>query len=166
MQCRLDRSLQEATERWIRDQNWRRPFACTLSLKQASEVDLGHWVPCTELLASKNLRHFLNRVNRHCYGNASSRYGKRVPCLAVLEGGGRTGKRLHYHLMIDCPRDELEASYSRLLTNQWHQTEWGYREVRIEPCDFDWIPYILKQRSKQEFGSAIDWLNCQGSQRS
>ena len=73
--------------------------------------------------ASANMRHFLNRLNQHVYGNAAQRYRKAVSVIPAIEGGN--GKRLPYHLVIDCPRAELRDGYVQLLTAPCGQREWG-----------------------------------------
>ena len=115
-------------------------------------------------LASANLRHFLNRLNQHVYGNAAERYGKAVPVIPVIEGGN--GTRLHYHLVIDCPRDDLREGYVGLLVDLWHKTPWGYNKFQIDADSGEsFTKYITKYRDKPNYADAIDWLNYHTSDR-
>jgi len=107
-------ALQHSLRQWFKLADWQHPFAVTLTLRQSVTVndgDLATQVWLTETLASQNLRHFLNRLNRSIYGNASARFGKGVSCIPVLEGGG--SKRLHYHAVIDCPRHDIAHEFPR-----------------------------------------------------
>lgn len=108
--------------------------------------------------ATRNLRHFLNLVNKRIYGSSAQRNGKRIRSVAVQEGGQY--KRLHYHLMLDCPRDELVMEFPAILTKAWVSTDWGYPQIDIQPCDQGWLNYMTKLRDKADFASAFDWELC------
>jgi hypothetical protein len=94
--------------------------------------------------ASKNLRHFLNRLNKMAFGNAFQRYAKRLEVVAVQEIS--ISGRLHYHLAIKNPFktiEECEAAICRC----WANTRWGYNEVDVQPIySSGWISYITKER--------------------
>lgn len=154
-------SLRNSLRNWINLDDWSHPFAVTLTLKQGVwvEGERGRfWVPLTPIECSQNLRHFLNVLNRRVYGPSSQRYSKRISVLPVLEGGD--SKRLHYHLVIDCPRTDLLEEFPALVTGVWKSTMWGYEQAVITPCDDEWIAYMTKLRDKPDFGMSIDWMNC------
>lgn len=154
-------ALQHSLRQWFSLADWQHPFAVTLTLRQSVKVNDGYiatdvWL--TNTLASQNLRHFLNRLNRSIYGKASSRFGKGVSCIPVLEGGG--SKRLHYHAVIDCPRTNIVLEFPQLVAEHWHSTQWGYWQIDCQPKpDQNWINYITKFRDKPEYSDAIDWVN-------
>ena len=154
-------ALQHSLRQWFRLADWQHPFATTLTLRQSVTVNDGHlatqvWL--TDTLASQNLRHFLNRLNRSIYGKASSRFGKGVSCIPVLEGGG--SKRLHYHAVIDCPRTNIVLEFPQLVAEHWRSTQWGYWQIDCQPKpDQNWINYITKFRDKPDYSDAIDWVN-------
>ena len=154
-------ALQHSLRQWFRLADWQHPFAVTLTLRQSVKVNDGYiatdvWL--TNTLASQNLRHFLNRLNRSIYGKASSRFGKGVSCIPVLEGGG--SKRLHYHAVIDCPRTNIVLEFPQLVAEHWHSTQWGYWQIDCQPKpDQNWINYITKFRDKPDYSDAIDWVN-------
>jgi hypothetical protein len=141
--------------------NWTSPFAVTLTLRQCVDVPNGTmttklWL--TETDAIQNLRHFLNKLDRSVFGKAASRYGKKVSCIPVLEGGG--DKRLHYHAVLDCPRYDLLTHFPLLIADHWRSTQWGYRQIDCQAnTDDGWLTYITKFRDKPNFADAIDWTN-------
>ena len=156
--------LQQSVRDWIDIDHWNHPFGVTLTLKQRIWIDNNrgrHGVTLNPEDGSRNLRHFLNVLNKQVYGSSSRRYGKRLPVISILEGGGT--KRLHYHLVIDCPRDDLIEVFPSMVIQTWRQTLWGYDQTHITPCDEGWVSYITKSRDKPDFGQSIDWLNCHNS---
>jgi hypothetical protein len=114
-------------------------LAVTLTMKQrdgSSNLD--------EIEASKNLRHFLNRLNKKAFGNASQRFGKKVETIAMLESS--YSGRLHYHLALKNPFSSNEMCHSAI-HDCWSQTRWGYNEVDVQPIySSGWISYITKER--------------------
>jgi len=152
--------IQKHLRKWIDLEDWEAPFAATLTLKQRLNVHDGadsRSVALTRNDASQNLRHFLNVLNRRVFKSSAQRHGLKVPVFPVLEGGNDT--RLHYHLLIGCPRPELIDAYPALLIRTWHMTQWGYNECEIKPADSGWITYMTKLRDKPDFASSIDWQN-------
>lgn len=153
--------MQTALRNWLRIDGWNQAFALTLTLKQRIGGDGGVSASATNLtpqIASQNLKHFLNVLNKQVYGAASQRHGKRLPVFSVLEGGN--GKRLHYHLAIDCPRNDLIEVFPAMVISTWWKTLWGYDQTYVTPCDAGWVNYMTKLRDKPDFASAIDWENC------
>lgn len=153
--------IQSTLRQWVDIEAWQFPFALTLTLKQRIGGDGGISAPATSLtrdIASQNLKHFLNVLNKQVYGGAAQRHGKRLPVFSVLEGGN--GKRLHYHIVIDCPRNDLIEAFPAMVILTWRKTLWGYNQTHVTPCDAGWVNYMTKLRDKPDFGSAIDWENC------
>lgn len=170
--------LQKAVRCYFTIDHWNAPHAVTLTLKQQLMSYNGIYpesVPLTPERASQNLNHNINVINKKIYGNAPRRDkalndkqrllgnpaqgGKMgVPVIPILEGGGVN--RLHYHLIIDCPRDDLLASFPELIAKTWRASHWGYNEIKIVSTpDQGWITYMTKLRDKPDFAEAIDWLN-------
>ena len=133
----------------------------TLTLRQSTTIENGRlftklWL--TDTVASQNMRHFLNKLDRSVFGKAATRFGKRVGCVPILEGG--TGKRLHYHAIIDCPRPELAGDFPLLIADAWRTTMWGYQQIDCQrDADHGWLTYITKFRDKPNLADAIDWTN-------
>lgn len=153
---------QQAFREFSRIDGWNAPHAVTLTMKQgvSSNDQYGRaYERLTPERASQNLRHFLNLLNKRVYGKAYTRFNVRIPVIPILEGGTRS--RLHYHLMIDCPRDDLKPVYPELIRYLWGRTQWGYDQIDIQAdADRGWINYISKLRDKPSFEDSIDWVNC------
>lgn len=152
---------QQAFRDFCHTNGWNAPTAVTLTLKQGIPADDTYGRSFHRLTpdrASQNLSHFLNMLNKRVYGNAHARHKLRIPVIAMVEGG--TSKRLHYHLMIDCPRDDLKPIYPELIRTLWGRTRWGHDQIDIQTdADSGWINYISKLRDKPSFEDSIDWLN-------
>lgn len=150
--------LRKQIKKWILENNWVRPFGVTLTFKQFQKSDNGGVHFLTPAAASRNVRHFLNIVDKQVYGSAAERYGKRILRLAIVEGSET--KHLHYHLLLDCPRENLIEQYPEMISNTWISTEWGNKQINIQPCDSGWLDYMTKFRDKPNFADSFDWENC------
>ena len=151
---------QQAFRDFCHTDGWNAPYAVTLTMKQGIPIDQSRraYERLTPERASQNLRHFLNLLNKRVYGNAHVRHKLRIPVIPVREGGTRS--RLHYHIMIDCPRDDLKPVYPELIRSLWGRTRWGYDQIDIQAdADSGWINYISKLRDKPSFEDSIDWVN-------
>lgn len=160
MATSTDLKIQKSVRDWIDLGDWHCPFAVTLTLKQRLGGDGGVSLMAQNLtpeIASQNLRHFLNLMNKQVYGSAARRHGKQLPVFPVQEGG--KDKRLHYHLAIDCPRDELVEVFPAMVIASWQKTLWGFSQIDVQPCDQRWVNYITKLRDKPDYASSIDWMN-------
>jgi hypothetical protein len=154
-------SHQAAFRDFARIDHWHAPHAVTLTMKQGMPVANGYRSTMAYLdegKASQNLGHFHSVLSRKLLGKPADRYGKRVPLIPVIEGGN--GKRLHYHVMIDCPRADLQSDFSKLVRDTWLRTQWGHDQIDIQPqADIGWINYISKFRDKPNYSDAVDWPN-------
>jgi len=157
------RDYQKAIRDWITPINqWRRPYAVTLTMKQHAMVADGANSTLLRLdptIAQNNLRRFLNTLNKKALGHVADRHGRKIPVIPVLEGGN--GKRLHYHLILDNPFEgDTEDRFSTLIRLAWSKTLWADREIDIQPdCDAGWIDYITKLKDKPNIADSIDWMN-------
>jgi hypothetical protein len=67
---------------------------------------------------------------------------------------------MHYHAVIECPRDDLIPVFPILIEECWGKTDWGYDQVHVTPDANDgWVQYMTKLRSKPDFACSIDWMN-------
>lgn len=141
--------------------HWRAPHAVTLTMKQGIHVANGRQFAMTFLdnrKAAQNLSHFHTILSRKVLGTPAKRFGERLPMIPVIEGGN--GKRLHYHTLIDCPRDEFAAEFPALIRETWLKTQWGYREIDIQSqADDGFLFYMTKLRDKPNYADAVDWMN-------
>jgi hypothetical protein len=162
MRTNQDRiSYRQSVLSFMNLQRFASPFAVTLTLKQgiAGVGGLaGRYQKIDMYEARKNFRYFMNLLNRQVYGKAVERHGKRINVLPVLEGGN--GIRLHYHLVIECPRQEIELEFPAMIRDCWSRTQWGYHEIDIKSlCNEGWVSYISKLQSKVEYDESFDWEN-------
>lgn len=114
--------------------------------------------------AESAFRQFINIVNRKVFGNAASRFCKRLTVIPVLEGGGSTGKRYHYHALIEAPGSLDIATFIKVLQEAWNRLKVAGEENTWKVCrNSDWLRYMLKERDKDDLLDAVDfgnlWLN-------
>lgn len=153
-----DPRIQSAIRQWTCIERWTHPFAVTLTLRQSRQVAGASSAYLTPELASRNVRHFLNLLNKEIYGSAAQRFNKRIRSLAVAEGTAT--KRLHYHLMLDCPHSHHIDHFPSMVAEAWAKTDWGYPQMIVRSCDKGWLSYMTKFRDKPDFASAFDWDLC------
>ena len=147
--------LQEATKAFIGISHWRNPTAVTLTVRKVQVFGSTRvWADLHE--CSKNLRHFLNLLNKRAYRSQGKKI--RIGCIPVIEQ--MQDGRYHYHLALDRPEHISAFRFRFLVAQLWAKTHWGYKQVRVEPkCDDGWINYIAKLKSKASYPDAFDWLN-------
>lgn len=152
--------VRQAFRDWVDLDRWHGPHAVTLTLRQAlyGLGDLGQArMPISDQLASRNFRHFMNRLNRSVFGKAAQRFGRGLAVVPILEGG--SAKRLHYHAIIDCP-SSFEGNFHSEIIRHWQATDWGYHQADCQPgADLGWLNYITKFRDKADFAASIDLMN-------
>jgi hypothetical protein len=130
------------------------PVALTLTMKKRVA-----WRVADAIMASRNFRHFRNRLERALFGNAAKRHGKRLKLVAVIETSA--DQRLHYHCIVDRPSFCSFERFSGIIREQWSKTDFGYYQIDIQDqADDGWTDYILKQRQKCSLLDSIDWDNC------
>ena len=134
------------------------PTAVTLTMKQAILTGSGHWISLDRVIGEANFRHFSNRLNKACFGNAFCRFDKRLRTIPILESSAM--QRLHYHCVLDRPSSIDDTEFRNLIQNCWNATTWSQRKIDVQfNADDGWLGYITKLRSKPDFASAIDWMN-------
>ena len=138
------------------------PHPITLTLTAKQRVN-GERIDDTKLF--QNFTHFLNLLNKHLFGNASQRFGKKLKVWSIREVS--EDGRYHLHCLIEEPRHISSDKFKELVISIWSmKTKWGYNQVHMKHPNEDkggeigWINYCLKRRSKiNDFGSSIDWEN-------
>jgi hypothetical protein len=154
--CRLRRSAIE----FANIHNYNSPLAVTLTHRLRHRT-LNERI--THLDCGKNLRHFLNKLNRKIYGKALK--GRtRLPVFSVLERD--QSRRYHYHLLLDCPPIISKEEMAAYIHSIWPNTNCGYNHCHInidqqgiKTADDGWLWYMTKSRSKEDYGQSFDWLN-------
>jgi hypothetical protein len=138
---------------FIQSINWISPVALTLTLKQRAfnrSMD--------EIQASVTIRHFMNRLNRSIFGNASKRYQKGLQVVPVIEHG--VDKRYHIHAIIDRPGRLEPLDFELKVREAWQDTDFGYYHIHMEPVrDDGWAHYITKFSQKPDYDLSINWEN-------
>lgn len=142
---------------WYKSQPIPNPYSVTITLKQR----LGGFTLDT-IRTSTNTTHFLNRLNKRIFGNGTKRFGLRIQSLVVIEGD--SDHRLHTHMILEKPTKLTHQKFSSLISNSVEKTQWGYSQIQIDPLTSDldhsnWFFYLLKERSKTDLPSNIDWMN-------
>jgi hypothetical protein len=150
----FEQKLQTALRAYLYEIPRRRPVAVSLTLRQQikqQSIDLYE--------ASKNFRHFMNRLNRKAFGNAACRFGKGLRVIPVLEHDELV--RYHHHATIDQPSHLPFEEFKGAIEKCWLKTAWGYDQTHIVPVTNGpgWHRYITKADQKPEFDLAIDWMN-------
>lgn len=128
---------------WLTEQDfskWHRPHAWTFTFKYEQSVDS----------AKKNMRHFLNVLNKKVNGNAHRRFNKSLKCIPIIEKDEKT--RIHYHLILEhlSRRKMTPATYELVMQSLWKFGRIKSNGLFINDEDSSWKDYILKRRTKYE----------------
>lgn len=146
----MSRELQPYIRNYISDIDLSAFIGLSLTLKQ--QFDGQHLDPS---LCSQNLRHFMNVINKKVFGNRFSRHGHKLQIFPVLENS--LGERLHYHMILEIPRETNLNHFKDLIRTEWQRTRFGHREIHIdETIDMGWTNYITKFHSSKD---QVDWEN-------
>ena len=130
------------------------PVAITLTMKKRVGC-----LNANPMVASKNFRHFMNRLNHKILGSAAKLHGRQLKTVAVFERNA--DDRFHYHATIDRPSYCSFEQFRAVITDQWLRTDFGYRQIDIQDAaDAGWTDYMLKSRQKISLLDSIDWTNC------
>lgn len=125
-------------------------IAATFTLKQGISKDGVNFNNLTKDRCIQNLRHALNTLNKRIYGGDSGR----LRVFPVLER--KTGGRWHYHLALENVYPNV-WDFDLLVRNVWKNTDWGYKESKIEHAiDPGWLYYITKFENRDD---TFDWQN-------
>jgi hypothetical protein len=112
------------------------------------------------IVASRNFRHFMSRLNHKVLGSAAKLHGRRLKTVAVIESNA--DGRLHHHAMIDRPPYCSFETFKAAVKDQWQRTVFGYRHINIQDAaNAGWTDYMIKLRQKISLLDSIDWTNCQ-----
>lgn len=161
--------IDDLTE-WISENYFENAYAVTLTMKQAAYVQAENeliwgYEDIDVIKASKNLRYFLNRLNKSVYGkkatNKNPMQRKRLKTIPFFEGSVYGKTHLHYHLILQRDCNQSEEDFYDAIHNLWRITDFGQKEVEIKPIDEfdDWLGYCTKEKSQEHFGNNIDVMN-------
>lgn len=142
--------LKESIKDYVKDFDTTNCFGVSLTLKQRVDNK-----SLTNNISSQNLRHFLNVLNKKCFGNSFTRFNKRLRVLPVLERS-KTG-RYHYHLTLQNPFIDNPDRFESMINFTWFNTNYGYRHIHIHRnVNEGWNDYITKFNTRDD---EIDWMN-------
>ena len=152
-----ERLMKDRLVEWYHNSQIQNPYSVTITMKQrlnSFNVD--------SIRTSTNTKHFLTRLNKKMFGNRTKRFGVKVDSFVVIEGD--TNHRLHTHLIVGRPSHITDDHFVSLITQSVERTKWGYNQIDIQKLNTDldhtkWFFYLLKDRSKTDLQSNIDWLN-------
>ena len=141
--------LRESIKEYVKDFDTNNCFGVSLTLKQRVDQK-----SINNDISSQNLRHFLNVLNKKCFGNSFKRFNKRLRVLPVLERSS-TG-RYHYHLTLQNPFIDNPDKFESMINFTWFNTNYGYRHIHIHRnVNEGWNDYITKLNT----GGEVDWIN-------
>lgn len=103
-------------------------------------------------------KNFIKYLNRRVYGKANKRFPeeKYIKLLAIIEGGGNSGKEFHYHCLIVKPYDRIigDDEFSTLIKDCWFKQPKAMKNKEVAAIIekiYDlggWAGYISKSYSK------------------
>lgn len=109
-------------------------------------------------LPQRSFKHFMNRLNAICYGNAARRHGKAVYVLPVLEGLSKSSNP-HYHCAMSCPAHLNDQEFASAITEAWKQVGFGGYMTDVKRIlSNEWAGYMSKQAVFIDRPN-IDWDN-------
>ena len=130
---------------WLDVKDWDGWYAVTLTFAQSLPDADGGKCLLSQDVASRNVRHYLNVLNKRFWGNAARKYGRRCQVIPTFEYGEAPKKYLHYHLFIKKPNHVAAWKFECRLRSDWFKTEWGELSVNVQSnTDSGWLEYITK----------------------
>jgi len=137
-----------------KDIDWARCLSVTLTMKQQSA---GGEI-LNDITASRNMSHFLKRLNVKVLGNAYRRYGHQVNVIPVQE----CTERIHFHLLVEVPEGREKSIFKSQMMECWSNTNFAHAELCIKEFSDDyslqgWGNYITKFNDGDT--DQLDWGN-------
>ena len=147
---RVNTTLKESIKNYVENFDPTNCFGVTLTMKQRVDNK-----SLDNISSSRNLRHFLNVLNKKCFGNAFKRFDKRLRVFPSLE---RSSTGLwHYHLVLENPFPSNPMKFERMIKSAWFKTSYKHRHIDIKhKVNAGWGDYITKFDHRD---NEIDWGN-------
>ena len=151
-----------ATMDWVRSfdcTGWNAPYAVTLNF----------WNGTRKEYASKDIKHFLNKLDASVFKGAYRKHGKRLQRIGVFEGADTNP---HYHMLLESPNHLSDIQFEFLVESLWGSVRSGQTYIwigatrqRIPIFTMDkmysegWLEYIGKLRTKESADDAdvMNW---------
>ena len=114
--------------------------AMTLTCKRAMPNGMGGLEWLTPAMLSSELSAYFRRIDWAVYKNASRRGKKCIDRFCCIEGGNRTGKRIHVHALLLAPPNRYMClvKFMRQLKDQWVRSKWSMDDVNFN------LPYSVE----------------------
>ena len=142
--------LSESIKEYVEGFDLTNCFGVTLTMKQRMNNK-----SLDGISSSQNLRHFLNVLNKKCFGNAYKRFDKRLKVFPSLERS--SDGRWHFHLILENPYPNNPMKFERMIEFTWFKTSYGYRHIDVRHrINNGWGDYITKFDHRD---NEIDWSN-------
>ncbi len=142
--------LKESIREFVKDFDTTNCFGVSLTLKQRVDNK-----SLTNDISNQNLKHFLNVLNKKCFGNSFNRFNKKLRVIPVLERS-KVG-RWHYHLTLQNPFPENPYKFESMINHAWFNTNYGHRHIHIHRnINEGWNDYITKLKTSDD---EVDWIN-------
>jgi hypothetical protein len=147
---RVNTTLKESIKDYVENFDPTNCFGVTLTMKQRADNK-----SLDNISSSRNLRHFLNVLNKKCFGNAFKRFDKRLRVFPSLERSSIG--RWHYHLVLENPFPSNPMKFERMIESAWFKTSYKHRHIDIKhKVNAGWGDYITKFDHRD---NEIDWGN-------
>ena len=146
----MEKSVKQAFKELLHRINLENTLSVSLTMKQRIGFE-----KLDDISASQNFRHFMNILNSALYGNAFKRHQKRLGVVPILENS--LNNRLHYHLILECPKVISEDDFKKLIETCWKKTKFGYGQTDIQNIySGGWVDYITKFKFHED---QVDLVN-------
>lgn len=154
--------LRTATLKFINQSRQAFTHTITLTLKptiMVSTVCGNTFTKLTSELASKTLRHALNRINRHYFGNGFKRKPDTYALYVIAALENMDKHNPHFHLQIgNMPTSDRDEIY-KVFNDCWQQTDFGNQHIHVDRLrDEGWASYITKN-IRTGNTDCLDWSN-------
>ena len=111
-----------------------------------------------EHICQKELRHFLNKLNRLLFRGAYRHRKVRLRVIPILERSA--GGHWHYHAAIEPPAGVPINTFTEFVMTLWEMTPLGTGHGAHEVgADHGWLRYMAKLRSKSHFEDFFDCID-------
>ena len=143
--------------KWIEIKKVNNPLNITFTQKQRVNGQI-----LDNISSVQNFKHFKNKLNKKVFGNGYKRFNKQLEMLVIHEGTNQI--RHHLHCIIEQPKRFGFDEFVSLIETEWLSTKFGYNRIHVEkptsPERVDgWLNYIMKDRTKIDLSSSIDFEN-------
>ena len=152
-----EQKLNKEIRKFVQSRRVKNPVNVTFT-----ELQVRKGLRLDNITSEQNFRHFKNKLNSKLFGNGYRRFNKQLKMLVVREVS--SNQRHHLHCIIEQPQRIEFEEFSNLIKTVWKSTDFGYDKIHIEkPSSQEredgWLSYIMKDRTKINLNTSVDWMN-------